>query len=54
MEYSAVTQPPEFFIQRGTSSSMVAAHMTRVLPNETNTEPSAISVKSRSNAMGPS
>ena len=35
IEYSAVTQPlPEFFIQRGTSSSIDAVHSTRVLPND--------------------
>jgi hypothetical protein len=35
MEYSAVIQPPGTccsFIQRGTTSSMVTAQMTRVLP----------------------
>ena len=44
MEYSAVSQPPGtpcIFIQRGTSSWMVAAQMTRVLPKETSTEPLA-------------
>jgi hypothetical protein len=53
IEYSAVTHPlPEFLIQRGTSSSIDAVHSTRVLPNDTRHEPSAISVKSRSNVMG--
>ncbi len=53
IEYSAVTQPlPLPRIQRGTSSSMLAVHNTRVLPNVTSTEPSAISVKSRWNESG--
>jgi hypothetical protein len=48
IEYSAVTHPlPEPFIHRGTSSSIDAVHNTRVRPNDTNTEPAAMSVKSR-------
>ena len=39
-------------IQRGTSSSIDAVHSTRVRPNETSTEPAAISVKSRSKVIG--
>src|SRR5438270_239588 len=44
IEYSAVSQPPVTpcsFIQRGTPSSIVTAHTTRVLPIETSTEPLA-------------
>ncbi len=53
IEYSAVTQPlPLLRIQRGTSSSMLAVHSTRVRPNVTSADPSAISVKSRSNVIG--
>ncbi len=53
IEYSAVTHPlPLPRIQRGTSSSTLAVHSTRVLPNVTSTEPSAISVKSRWNEIG--
>ena len=45
IEYSAVTHPfPVPRIQRGTSSSMLAVHSTRVRPNVTRHEPSAISV----------
>ena len=45
IEYSAVTQPlPLPFIQRGTSSSIVAVHSTRVRPNDTRHDPAAISV----------
>ncbi|CRZ38863.1 Uncharacterised protein [Vibrio cholerae] len=45
MPYSAVTQPlPWPFNQRGTPSSMLALHNTLVLPNSTNTEPSAYAV----------
>ena len=45
IEYSAVTQPlPCCLIQRGTSSSMLAVHSTRVLPKLTSTLPAAISV----------
>jgi hypothetical protein len=45
MLYSAVTQPlPLPFIHRGTSSSIDAVHSTRVLPNDTSTEPADISV----------
>jgi len=42
MEYSAVSQPPFTpctFIQRGTSSWIMAEQMTRVLPKQINTEP---------------
>jgi hypothetical protein len=43
MEYSAVTQPrPELRSQPGTPCSMVALVSTRVLPQETSTEPSAV------------
>ena len=53
IEYSAVTQPrPRPFIQRGTSSSTLAVHRTRVPPKATSTEPPAIVVKSRSKLMG--
>ena len=53
IEYSAVTHPfPLLRIQRGTSSSIDAVHSTRVSPNETRHEPSAILVKSRSNENG--
>ncbi len=53
IEYSAVTHPlPLPRIQRGTSSSTLAVHRTRVRPNDTRHEPSAISVKSRSNVIG--
>ena len=53
IEYSAVTQPlPVPRIQRGTSSSTDAVHSTRVRPKVTSTEPSAMSVKSRSKVMG--
>ncbi len=53
IEYSAVTQPlPRPRIHRGTSSSTLAVHRTRVRPNDTRHEPSAISVKSRSNEIG--
>src|ERR1043166_2092592 len=44
IEYSAVSQPPLTpcsFIQRGTTSSIVTAQITRVLPMETITEPLA-------------
>ena len=45
IEYSAVTQPlPLPRIQRGTSSSMLAVHSTRVRPNDTRHDPAAISV----------
>ena len=50
IEYSAVTQPlPVPFSQRGTPSPIEAVHSTRVRPNATRHEPSAASVKSRSN-----
>ena len=53
IEYSAVTQPvPRPLIHRGTSGSIDAVHSTRVRPKETRTDPSAISVKSRSKLMG--
>src|SRR5438132_8650 len=44
IEYSAVIQPPETpcsFIQRGTPSSIIAAQITRVLPQAASTEPVA-------------
>ena len=44
MEYSALIQPPSTFcsrIQPGTFFSIVAAHITLVLPNDTSTEPVA-------------
>jgi hypothetical protein len=44
MLYSAVSQPPSTrcaFIQRGTSSMIVAAQITRVFPKDTSTEPAA-------------
>src|SRR5439155_10669078 len=44
IEYSAVSQPPVTpcsFIQRGTASSIITPHITRVLPIETSTEPLA-------------
>ena len=45
IEYSAVTQPlPLSRIHRGTSSSMLAVHSTRVRPNDTRHDPAAISV----------
>ena len=45
IEYSAVTQPlPLLRIQRGTSSSMLAVHSTRVRPKRDEHEPAAISV----------
>ena len=50
IEYSAVTQPlPEPFSHGGTRASTDAVHSTRVRPNSTSTDPSAISVKSRTN-----
>jgi len=53
IEYSAVTHPvPRPRIQRGTSSSIDAVHSTLVRPTVTRTEPSAISVKSRSKVTG--
>ena len=53
IEYSAVTHPlPLPRIQRGTSSSTIAVHSTRVRPKDTITEPSAKSVKSRSKVIG--
>jgi hypothetical protein len=52
-EYSAVTHPrPELRNHGGTRSSSDAVHSTRVLPNETSTEPAANSVKSRWNENG--
>ena len=52
-EYSAVTQPrPLPRIHRGTSSSTLAVHSTRVRPAETSTLPAAITVKSRSKLNG--
>src|ERR1035437_9799538 len=46
MECSAVTQPrPELRSQPGTPCSMVALVRTRVFPNETSTEPSAVWTK---------
>ena len=48
IEYSAVTHPvPVPRIQRGTSSSIEAVHRTRVFPNSTKIDPSAMVVKSR-------
>ena len=45
IEYSAVTHPlPLPFIQRGTFSSIDAVQSTRVRPNDTSTDPAAISV----------
>ena len=53
IEYSAVTQPlPVPLIHRGTSSSTDAVQSTRVRPKLTSTDPSAMSVKSRSKVMG--
>src|ERR1700685_2290006 len=46
MEYSAVTQPrPVLRSQPGTPCSTVALVSTRVFPNETRTEPSAVWTK---------
>jgi hypothetical protein len=43
MEYSAVTQPlPLFRRKDGTEFSTLAAHKTRVFPNEMSAEPSAV------------
>src|SRR5438874_4275769 len=55
IEYSAVSQPPVTpcsFIQRGTASSIVTPHITRVCPIETSTEPLACGATFNSKLSG--
>src|SRR6266550_7376797 len=55
IEYSAVSQPPVTpcsFIQRGTASSIVTPHITRVCPIETSTEPLAYGATFNSKLRG--